>query len=107
MNIQEIEEMQFGDGFSNESERLFAWEKMTEGCVKVNRKKVNELSSYGFCVVIAKFAIYGSNTDAFLGYSEYVERVTRSLTEAQYLVKAFENDYHEDILMEIVYPERG
>lgn len=102
MNIQEREEMEFGDGYTNESERLFAVERITECNQVVNRGKVATLSGFGFFVVIAKYARYGSNTDAYLGRTEEIGLVTRSLSEVENYI-ADEN--YEFVEYEVVYPE--
>jgi len=102
MNIQEREEMEFGDGYANESERLFAVERITECNQVVNRGEVAKLSSYGFYVVIAKYARYGSNTDAYLGRTEEIGLVTRSLFEVENYI---EDEDYEFVVYEVVYPE--
>jgi hypothetical protein len=102
MNIQEREEMEFGDGYPNESARLHAWEKITEWAgVKINKNHTAWLSSLGFYSVICRYPVYGSNTDAFLGYNESLDLVTRCSAQVEDFIKT--EDY--EIAYRVVYPE--
>lgn len=79
MNIQELEELQHGDGM-NEQQRVLAWNSLnTHG----DEAKINKLIDDGLFVVVNRRTVYCPSTDAIMGSRLYLEASfpTRELAE--------------------------
>lgn len=100
MNIQEREEIEFGDGHTNELSRLLEVSRGENRPPKINKQYIGWLCSLGFYVVIDFVEQFCPHTDAPLGMGEYLELVTRNPEEVEHRVQ-----YFEDYGMEYkVYP---
>ena len=91
MNIQEREEMDFGDGHTNELSRLLEVSRGENPVSKVSKDKIEWLTSIGFYVVIEFADQYCPHTDAGLGTGEYLDLVTRNPEEVEYRKQWFED----------------
>jgi hypothetical protein len=90
MNIQEREEMEHGDGHTNELSRLLEQSRGENPVPKVNKTYVAWLSSLGFYVVISYADLFCKWTDAPLGRGEYIDAITRNPEEVEELKEWFE-----------------
>lgn len=97
MNVQQIEEMNFGDGYSNELARIHAQVRTETRIKKAPREKINELTANGYYVAVSRWEVFCPWTDAFLGYGTEIALVTRCSEEAEEFVTG------EDI--SLYYPE--
>lgn len=79
---------EFGDGYTNELERIHAQVKLE---TTIERADVTKFSEYGFYTLLILSERFCVWTDAFLGYDEFVASVSRSIEEIESEMHRLEN----------------
>jgi len=94
----------FGDGYSNDSQRAYALSQM-ETPRKNERKKAEELAKSGKYVIINTHPIYCKSTDAVLGDATVIEKVYDNEEEAKEALEKLETSYPGDNQYGFITPE--